>query len=416
MADRGWKFPYGQTYTNPRSTQTNGFNPDDLCAVTSTFLFKDKSSVTTSFPLIDPIPLPAPVWLLKTLHILTLSLHFAFLHLLLGGLVLAIAWNILGHALKSAPAVSASGVVASRLTIVTTFVINLGIPPLLFTQALYGQAFFTSSILIGAYWITVLFAIIVAYSILYRMAILAKLGRPWWFWGLLAILLLMHVGRVYTTNMTLMLTPEFWPSMYQAGASGNHIPPFDPTRWPRFAVMMIGSLAFGALGTSLYTSKAFLAQEVKVYLRFRCGVIALVALPLLAAAGWWAYRSQPEFVQNAMLNSQFHRIMFFSWPACLGLSFLAALGLAFQPRSWSAVKAFLTGLPVFLSVLSFVILRDGVRDFTLAQKGFDVWASPVNTNWVVVGLFLGFFAAGLVFMVWLLVVLRRAIPAEEHYV
>ena len=29
-----------------------------------------------SFPAVDPIPLPAPVWLFKLLHIVTLSLHF----------------------------------------------------------------------------------------------------------------------------------------------------------------------------------------------------------------------------------------------------------------------------------------------------------------------------------------------------
>ena len=39
------------------------------------------------FPIVDPIPLPAPVWLLKALHVTTLSLHFVAVEMLLGGLL-----------------------------------------------------------------------------------------------------------------------------------------------------------------------------------------------------------------------------------------------------------------------------------------------------------------------------------------
>jgi len=42
-----------------------------------------------SFPVVDPIPLPAPIWLLKLLHIVTLTLHFVIMEMLLGGLLLA---------------------------------------------------------------------------------------------------------------------------------------------------------------------------------------------------------------------------------------------------------------------------------------------------------------------------------------
>ena len=35
---------------------------------------------------------------------------------------------------------------ARRLTVVMTYVINLGVPPLLFAQVLYGRALYTSSI------------------------------------------------------------------------------------------------------------------------------------------------------------------------------------------------------------------------------------------------------------------------------
>ena len=46
------------------------------------------------FPAVDPIPLPAPIWLFKLLHIVTLSLHFLAVQMLLGGLLLAVLLSL----------------------------------------------------------------------------------------------------------------------------------------------------------------------------------------------------------------------------------------------------------------------------------------------------------------------------------
>ncbi len=87
------------------------------------------------FPHVDPIPLPAPIWLFKLLDIITLSLHFVAMQMLVGGLLVAVSLNLLGRS-RSARSVSAG--IGRRLPIVMTYVINLGIPPLLFAQVLYG--------------------------------------------------------------------------------------------------------------------------------------------------------------------------------------------------------------------------------------------------------------------------------------
>jgi hypothetical protein len=52
----------------------------------------------TQLPIVDPFPLLAPIWLLKVLHNLTLALHLASVDLLLRGLVLAIAFRLMGCA------------------------------------------------------------------------------------------------------------------------------------------------------------------------------------------------------------------------------------------------------------------------------------------------------------------------------
>ncbi len=123
------------------------------------------------FPNVDPIPLPAPIWLFKLLHIVTLSLHFVAMEILVGGLLIAVLLNIFGRSVSAATAASA---ISRRLTIVMTYVINLGVPPLLFAQVLYGRAIYTSSVMIGLRWIAVIPALILAYWLLYRFAAYAR--------------------------------------------------------------------------------------------------------------------------------------------------------------------------------------------------------------------------------------------------
>src|SRR6202035_3642140 len=111
-----------------------------------------------SFPAVDPIPLPAPIWLFKLLHIVTLSLHFVAVEMLLGGLLIAVVLSLFqGSAHVAARAL------ARRLTVVMTYVITLGAPPLLFAQVLYGRALYTSSVLIGAWWISIIALLTLAY-------------------------------------------------------------------------------------------------------------------------------------------------------------------------------------------------------------------------------------------------------------
>ena len=183
------------------------------------------------FPNVDPIPLPAPIWLFKLLHIVTLALHFVAMQMLVGGLLIAVLLCLLGRSGKSK---TAAGAIARRLTIVMTYVINLGVPPLLFAQVLYGRAIYTSSVMIGACWISVV-------SVAYRCLLAAlSLLRPVDA-GVKRLVdgadcMAAHgaIAHIYSTNMTLMLRPEVWQSMYSASSLGTHLPTGDSTTIPRF--------------------------------------------------------------------------------------------------------------------------------------------------------------------------------------
>src|SRR5947209_10255280 len=179
-----------------------------------------------SFPAVDPIPLPAPVWLFKLLHIITLSLHFVAVEMLLGGLLLAVVLSLYRGSPASRVAASA---IARRLTVVMTYVINLGVPPLLFAQVLYGRALYTSSVLIGAWWISVVALLTLTYWLLYRFSARLEAGRSAWGVGLSAWVLAGFIARLLSTNMTLMLRPEAWRQMYSASGAGIYLPNGDPT-------------------------------------------------------------------------------------------------------------------------------------------------------------------------------------------
>jgi len=368
------------------------------------------------FPNIDPIPLPAPVGFFKFFDDVTLTLHFLFLHLLLGGLVLGIIWNFLGHMRKSSTAIESSGVVLSRLPILMTYVINLGVPPLLFAQVLYGRAIYTSSLLIGFYWIGVIPALIIGYFLLYYAGKKSDSKKVWWFWGLLSLTCFLYVGKVYATNMTLMLNPEVWAGMYNKTTMGTALPPYDPTRVSRFLLMMTASLGFGGLGISLYATKKSLREDVRIFLRKWGGVGAIIGLVLLLASGCWAYQVQPDYVRGALSGSPIYGLLMVTWFLCVMGSLMAAGALVWQPQYWSFGRGVWVVTPSVLAVGVYVVIRDYVRDVTLQHKGFDVWQSAVNTNWVVVGLFLGTAMVGVAVLLWLAKIIRQVKSVEERYV
>ena len=205
----------------------------------------------TPFPAVDPIPLPAPVWLFKALHILTLPFHLG--RDAAGRDARGRLAEFSGRARRRLPAavlrLNAAFSMARRLPMVMTYVINLGVPPLLFAQVLYGRALYTSSVLIGVYWIAVVFLLMACYWLLYRFAAGAEAGERPGGWGWLAWLLAGAIAKIYSTNMTLMLRPEVWHAdVCRHRPSALTCPPHDPTLMPRWLFMLAGGLAWRVSG------------------------------------------------------------------------------------------------------------------------------------------------------------------------
>jgi hypothetical protein len=370
----------------------------------------------TGYPAVDPIPLPAPVWLFKALHLLTLALHFIAVEMLLGGLLIATVLAFLASARRGNPNAAGprgtSAALAKRMPVLMTYVINLGVPPLLFTQVLYGRALYTSSVLIGTYWIALIPLLMLCYWLLYRFAAGIERGRNVWWIGLCAWLIAGFIAHVLSSNMTLMLRPEVWQAMYAASPGGVQLPSGDPTILPRWLFMMIGGFWVAGLWMVWISSEKTVVEPLKSYMSSLGARLAALCIILQLLVLGWVLLAQPHDVFAALHSKLLPLASTGAWIVSAALVFSLAAGVAVkklpvQLAAWGGLVATL------LAQLSWVTLRDFIRDTTLLSKGFDVWDRAVNTNWSVVGTFLVVFVLGLAIVGRLISVVMRARPILE---
>ena len=369
----------------------------------------------SSFPAVDPIPIPAPIWLVKLLHIVTLSLHFVAVEMLLGGLLLAVVLSLY-H--SSALATVTARALARRLTVVMTFVINLAVPPLLFAQVLYGRALYTSSVLIGLYWIAIVPTLMLIYWLLYKFSARLEAGKSAWWLGLIAWLLAGSVARMQSTNMTLMLRPEAWRGMYSASAMGAFLPTGDPTLEPRWLLMMAGGLLIGGLWLVYLAGRSTFTADEKKFVAGLGGKVAAGFGIVYLASGLWAASVQPGVVKQGLAGHalypayKFAGFAGYGWIALVVVAVVvgAIAGFGKIASGWLGWAGVLVAVLVEIML---TVYRDGVRDVTLLSKGYDVWDRVVVTNWSVVGLFLVLFVAGLGVIAWLVSVMARAQKTME---
>jgi hypothetical protein len=291
-----------------------------------------------------------------------------------------------------------------------TYVINLGVPPLLFAQVLYGRALYTSSVLIGAYWISIIAILTLTYWLLYQFSGRLEAGRSAWWAGLSAWVLAGFIARLLSTNMTLMLRPEVWRQMYSASGAGIYLPTGDPTLTPRWLLMMSGGLFIGGLWMVYLAGRSTFTSEEKQFVAGLGGKVAAFFGLIYLAAGIWAASVQPEAVKTGLAHHSLYRFAGFAGYGWLALVVVAVLvaaiaGFGKVAAGWIGWAGALVALLVEMTLTAY---RDGVRDLTLLSKGFDVWDRAVVTNWSVVGLFLVLFVASLGVIGWLISVVARA--------
>ena len=361
-------------------------------------------------PAPDALPAPAPIWVFKTLLLLTFFLHLVPMNLLLGGGIIAAVERLRGG--PGSPSHELSKAVGKAMPAIIAFTVTLGVAPLLFLQVLYGHLFYSSSVLVAWPWFLIVPVLIVIYYLAYAISFRGdRLGGLGTGFAWLVSLGALGIAFVLVTNVSLSLRPEAWAAMYHESARGMHVNLGDPTMIPRYLHFLIGALAVGGLviaGWGLRQRDETLSLHMQ-----RTGSIWFAsATGLQIAAGFWFLLSLPRPVMSLFMGEST------LGTAALWLGVAAALAaLAF------IIDGVLTGrlrrrIPPTLGLLGLVLVamilaRDVVRDGLLGDR-FSTASLEVEPQTGVMLLFVVTLVAGLAVLGWMLRAFSRAPGSERN--
>ncbi len=357
---------------------------------------------TDAIPALDPNPLPAPYWVFKVLLIVTFILHILAMNLMLGGGVLALVlkWRSKNHESSGRMFLD----VAKKLPVFLPATVTLGIAPLLFLQVLYGQFFYTSSIVMAWPWFLVLVFLTMAYYGFYYVSYRGgKQGAKAGAVLLFSIILILLIGFLFSNNLTLSQTPSRWAGKYFANPTGWNLNVTEQTLIPRYLHFLLSAVAVGGLLLVFLSwskwkrdqeyARRFLQLVGKTFMhatmaQFVVGVIFLVSLPrnlrmLFMGDNPWATV-----------------LLLLGIAGSIGAIWLMSGALRSENIR---VAAFYVPALVVVVIASMSLLREILRDAYL-KPHFDPAQFAVATQWSPLLLFLALFVGGVV--LWFLMLKR----------
>lgn len=356
---------------------------------------------TNLIPALDPNPLPAPYWVFKLLLIVTFFLHILAMNLMLGGGVLALVakWRA-----KNGDGNRIFFDVAKKLPVLLPATITLGIAPLLFVQVLYGQFFYTSSIIMAWPWFLVLVLLTIAYYGFYYVSFRSgqKPGRA----GvvmLFSVMLIFLIGFVYCNNLTLSETPSHWGAKYFANPAGWNLNLSEPTLIPRYLHFMVAAVAVGGL-LLVFMALANWKRDnayARQLLQFG-GKTFMYATMAQIVVGVVFLISLPRDMRMLFMgdNPLATTLLLIGVTGGIGAIFL--MSDALRKENIRVAAYYVPGI-IAVVILSMSTMRDILRDAYL-KPYFHSEQFATKTQWEVFPLFLGLFVAGVI--LWL-VMLKR---------
>ena len=330
--------------------------------------------------------LPAPLWLITVLHILTLSLHFAAMNFMLGGILIAVAGAFTRHrdhpVFRRLIALFPSAMAAT---------VTLGVAPLLFLQLVYPRQMYSAAIVSGWFWFLVIPAAILAYYFLYAASFSGK-GAPSrgarYLWPALPGLL--YISLVYSSVFSMAERPDLILRLYAQGQTGLQWNPEIGDYLLRWLHMILGAVAVGSFFASLLgKDDPELFRVFKRIYAYGMGVAAAAGLAYLSSLGEWL----PGLMRGEA-----------AWILAAGvLLSLGSLHFLFRRRF------LFSSLALLASLVLMVITRHQLRLLKL-QGQFDPASWRIAPQWPAVILFAALLAIAGVLVVYMLRLFFRRHP------
>jgi hypothetical protein len=363
--------------------------------------------VTPIIPLADPLPQPAPAWLLWALLQLTFFFHLLAMNVVLGGSILALHWRMSRRPGDAAQRTAVTGAFAKALPVAVAAAVTLGVAPLLFVQVLYGRIFLTSSVLMAWWWLAVVPLVILAYYGAYLLALRgATLGpRAKTVAGGVA-LLFVAVAFLYTSNVTRSLRPDTFVEAWRQDGAGLTLNLADPTLWPRYLHMLFGAVAVAGLAVALYGLVRREREPAVASWAMRKGTVLFgTATAVNIFVGMWFLLAQPKAILLRLIGGDTWAMTLLALGILLGIASggvaLLAMGATDAARATAAQVGVL--LPTLVVM---VLLRDQVRQLVLRDAGFEhpAWVAP---QWGPLAAFAVLLVAAVATITWMARALAR---------
>jgi hypothetical protein len=335
-----------------------------------------------------PETLPvAPGWI-SSLLMVTFPLHLLFMNAMLGSTVIAIRARLKGD--ETGLALSRG--LAAIIPYLVAFTVNLGVAALLFTQVLYGQFFYTSSILMAAFWLAVIPLLLTAYYLLYLHYFrFASLARRAALVAAAAFLLFLSIAFIYTNNMTLMLAPREWGGYFNNSA-GTLLNLNDPTLFPRYLHFIIGGTAIGGLFVAVCGKFKGLWDEKGSEAAVDSGIATFTIMTLAQVLdGLWFLQSLPRGVQHRLMGGE---------AAATTLFFTGMLLVLAVIMAGVMKRVYLSASLAVPLVFVMAFMRDQVRSAYL--ESYLVQEAPVTPQYSPLLMFIIILFAGVVVVGWMI--------------
>ncbi|MFP4213752.1 MAG: hypothetical protein ACLFRL_06535 [Desulfohalobiaceae bacterium] len=341
--------------------------------------------------------LPVPWGWLYFFLLLTFILHLLLMNIMLGSGIIALVNQLRAG---SRPAQAMSKDISVQLPFAIAFTVNLGVAPLLFLQVLYGQFMYTSSVLMAAYWLSVVGLVILAYVCAYVYDFkFEALGQARTLFLALAVTCLLLTGFFFTNNMTLMLSPERWSAYFQ-DKSGTILNLGDPTLIPRYLHFLLASMAVAGLFQALIWQRKQKKDLPEAQANVQQGLkwfSYCTALQILA--GFWFLIALPNRIMLLFMGqSLLHTLSLF---IVLAMALLL-LYSAWKQKLWSTA-ALLLALVAFMAWV-----RDLVRTAYL-EPYYDLSMREVVPQYSPLLVFLLVLLLGLGILAYMLRLVHRSL-------